>query len=49
MRAERLRYARCTRDVFQRLYEYKMREGIPTWEEALERLLAAAHQETILQ
>ena len=29
------------RDVFDRLYEYKSREGIPTWEQALERLLAA--------
>ena len=29
------------RDVFDRLYEFKSREGIPTWEQALERLLAA--------
>ena len=28
------------RDVFDRLHEYKMRHGIPTWELALERLLA---------
>lgn len=27
------------RDVFDRLYQYKMRQGIPTWEQALERLL----------
>jgi len=27
------------RDVFERLYQYKVREGIPTWEEALERVL----------
>ena len=27
------------RDVFQRLYRYKVEHGIPTWEQALERLL----------
>jgi hypothetical protein len=27
------------RDVFDRLYHYKMRRGIPTWEQALETLL----------
>lgn len=27
------------RDAFERLYEYKVRHGIPTWEEALERAL----------
>ena len=27
------------RDVFDRLYRYKMRLGLPTWEQALERLL----------
>jgi hypothetical protein len=27
------------RDVFDRLYQYKMRRGIPTWEQALESLL----------
>jgi hypothetical protein len=27
------------RDVFERLYQYKMRQGIPTWEEALENVL----------
>jgi hypothetical protein len=30
------------RDVFDRLYQYKMRRGIPTWEQALESLLNAA-------
>jgi hypothetical protein len=34
------------RDAFERLYEFKVRNGIPTWEQALERLLAA-QQETI--
>jgi hypothetical protein len=27
------------RDVFDRLYRYKMQHGIPTWEQALERAL----------
>jgi len=35
------------RDVFERLYDYKVRHGIPTWEEALEAMLAAA-QETVI-
>jgi len=29
------------RDTFERLYQYKVREGIPTWEEAIERALNA--------
>jgi hypothetical protein len=29
------------RDVFERLYEYKVRNGIPTWEEALQNMLSA--------
>lgn len=33
------------RDVFVRLYDYKVRHGIPTWEEALETMLAA--EETV--
>lgn len=32
------------KDVFERLYKYKMRHGIPTWEAALERLLAAGEE-----
>ena len=27
------------RDAFERLYQYKVQNGIPTWEQALERLL----------
>jgi hypothetical protein len=27
------------RDVFERLYQYKMQNGIPTWEQALEKVL----------
>lgn len=29
------------RDAFEKLYEYKMRHGIPTWEQAIERALMA--------
>lgn len=29
------------RDTFEKLYQYKMREGILTWEEAIERALSA--------
>jgi len=29
------------RDVFDRLYRYKVRHGIPTWEQALENILPA--------
>jgi len=28
------------RDAFERLYEFKLRSGTPTWEEALDRLLS---------
>ena len=33
------------RDVFERLYEYKVRHGIPTWEETLDSMLQS--QETV--
>lgn len=33
------------RDVFERLYDYKVRHGIPTWEEAMEKMLPA--EETV--
>lgn len=32
------------RDVFERVYQYKMRHGIATWEQALERMLAAVEE-----
>ena len=33
----------CLRkDVFERLYQYKRRRGLPTWEQALEELLSTA-------
>jgi hypothetical protein len=35
------------RDVFERVYEYKVRQGIPSWEEALTSLLAAAEGEPV--
>lgn len=33
------------RDVFDRVYEYKVRHGIPTWEQAMERMLSATEEE----
>jgi hypothetical protein len=32
------------KDVFERLYEYKVRHGIPTWEQTMERVLAAVEE-----
>ena len=32
------------RDAFQQLHEYKMRHGLPTWEQAIEQALAAAER-----
>lgn len=32
------------RDAFERLYDYKVRNGIPTWEEAIERIFANADE-----
>jgi hypothetical protein len=29
------------RDIFERVYEYKVQHGIPSWEQALESLLQA--------
>jgi hypothetical protein len=34
------------RDVFDRLYQYKSRQSIPTWEQALESILEAAESRT---
>jgi hypothetical protein len=33
------------RESFDQLYNYKMRHGLPTWEEAIARILAAAESE----
>jgi hypothetical protein len=35
------------RDAFEHLYAYKMRHGIPTWEQALERALTVAEIEEV--
>jgi hypothetical protein len=32
------------RDAFERLHEYKVRNGIPSWEEVIERMFAAADE-----
>jgi hypothetical protein len=32
------------RDAFERLYQYKIRHAIPTWEAAIERVLSAAEE-----
>ena len=32
------------RDAFERLYQYKVRHGIPTWEEVVERVLSTAEE-----
>src|ERR1700735_3884079 len=32
------------RDVFDRLYQYKVRRGIPTWEQVIERVLAGTEE-----
>ena len=33
------------RDVFDRLYRYRSRRGLPTWEQALDELLAASEEQ----
>jgi Family of unknown function (DUF6084) len=35
------------RDAFEQLYEYKMRHGLPTWEQAIARALAAEQAEEV--
>jgi hypothetical protein len=35
------------RDVFDRLHEFKMLRGLPTWEQAFERLLAEADEKVL--
>lgn len=37
------------RDVFDRLYRYKMQRGIPTWEQALESVLPVEEMEETVQ
>lgn len=38
-------WVRLRRDVFDRLYDHKIRGGFPSWESAVESLLAASEQE----
>ena len=40
-------WLRLHKDAFDRLYQYKVRNGIPTWEEALERIIPV--EETVIQ
>jgi hypothetical protein len=35
------------RDAFEQLYNYKVRHGLPTWEQAIARALAAEHAEEV--
>jgi Family of unknown function (DUF6084) len=35
------------RDVFEQLYEYKVRHGIPTWEQAISRALATEAKDEV--
>lgn len=37
-------WLRIREDVFDRLYQYKVRSGLASWEQALERLLAGAEE-----
>lgn len=37
-------WLRIREDVFDRLYQYKVRSGLASWEQALERLLAAVEE-----
>jgi hypothetical protein len=32
------------RDVFDRLYQYKVRHGIPSWEQVIEHVLAGTEE-----
>lgn len=38
-------WLRLHRDTFDRLYRYKARQGLPTWEDALDRLLGASEED----
>lgn len=39
-----LAFLQLRRDVYDRVYQYKIRNGIPTWEQALETMLRAAEE-----
>jgi hypothetical protein len=38
-------WIRLRRDIFDHLYDYKIRKGLPTWEATVESLLRASEQE----
>lgn len=38
-------WIRLHKDAFDRLYDYRVRRGLPTWEAAVEALLSASEQE----
>lgn len=40
-------WLRLDRDVFDRLYRYKVRHGIPTWEQMLEKLVASKDEDEV--
>ena len=40
-------WLRVPRDIFDRLYQYKVRQGLPTWDQALERLLAQSDPQAV--
>src|ERR1700722_15891394 len=40
-------WLRLDRDVFDRLYRYKVRHGIPTWEQLLEKLLLSKEENEV--
>jgi hypothetical protein len=40
-------WLRLERDTFDRLYQYKVRHGIPTWEKLLERLVASKEEHEV--
>jgi hypothetical protein len=40
-----LAWIQLRQDVFDRLYQYKVRQGIPTWEETVERMLLRVDEE----
>jgi hypothetical protein len=35
------------RDVFDRLYRYKVRHGIPTWEQMLDKLVSSKEEDEV--
>jgi hypothetical protein len=37
------------RDVFEQLYRYKMRHGLPTWEQAITRALATTEEAEVVE